>query len=291
MRGKGEPTSSPDHTQGQFSQRLSWNKVTGWIPTRTFALSPALLNTPIDETKYTHLKIDLKYTGIRPYMHVRGLGEQVDLGDQTLLSTPTTARVEQRGHDAYGEVAYAAYLTHDSRVTRRMVLTNEGYLVIQDEMLPSHMDGWHAGQLWQFYDLQAQGDYWFASASDGVYPDSTDPQKPGAERCMLVRYAAVNGTTTGVERIEKPYATRVPNGRRPTQCFTTYSSRSITAGTVNRFSMVVMPFDPQTGKPADIANRVTIRQAEDGTTTAVIRGLDQTKVTIMLNAARWQVTR
>jgi len=48
---------------------------------------------------------DLKYAGARPYLHIRGLGEQVDLGDQSLYAHLTSASVEQRQHDAYGGLA------------------------------------------------------------------------------------------------------------------------------------------------------------------------------------------
>ena len=45
-------------------------------------------------------------------------GPAVDLGDQLLVSRFTRARAEQRGGDAYGEVAYGGYITPDTSLTR-----------------------------------------------------------------------------------------------------------------------------------------------------------------------------
>ena len=279
-----EAVASTDHTEGQFSQRLNGSKLKGG-PVRVFPLQPHQPEQPIDERKYTHLKLDLKFTGKRPYMHIRGLGRQVDLGDQLLQATPLAARVEQRGRDAFGEIEYAAYLQSDCRATRRFVLTEEGYLVILDEIIPGpDMAGWNAGQLWQIYALQAQGDGWFCAASDGQYPQA-------AERCMLVRYALDEKTRAGVETIEKRYHCPVPNGRMARQFFTTYSARSITAHATNRFAMIVVPQDPAGLIPAEAAAKIRIALRRDGTVDAEVSGGEGKKVKIATGANRWEVTR
>lgn len=122
---------------------------------------------PVDETKYTHLKLDLKYLGQRPYMHIRGLGRQVDLGDELLEARAMSASVQQRGRDAYGQIEYDSYVERDTRVTRRLVLTSEGYLVVQDEITAGRSaDGWTAGQLWQLYE-------WKRKERTGSYRQAT----------------------------------------------------------------------------------------------------------------------
>ena len=248
-----EAAASPDHTEGRSSQRLNWSKLKGGA-VRVFPLQPARPERPIDERKYTHLKLDLKFSGQRPYMHIRGLGKQVDLGDQLLSAAPKAARAEQRGRDAFGEIRYAAYVQGDCRATRRFVLTAEGYLMIQDEIVPGQgMAGWNAGQLWQIYELQAQGDGWFCSAGDGRYPQA-------AERCLLVRYALDERTRTGVETIEKRYHCPAPNGRQARRFFTTYSVRPITAGVKNTFAMIVVPQDPAGLVPAEAAAKIHVSQ-------------------------------
>jgi hypothetical protein len=279
-----EAEAAADHTEGQFSQRLNWSKIKGG-PVRVFPLQPAQPDQPIDEHEYTHLKLDLKFTGQRPYMHIRGLGRQMDLGDQLLPAAPKAARVEQRGRDAFGEIQYAAYIERGCRVTRRFVLTDEGCLVIQDEIVPGRdMAGWNAGQLWQIYELQAQGADWFRSAGDGQYPQV-------AQRCMLVRYAGDDATRTGVEKIEKRYHCPVPNGRPAKQFFTTYSVRPVTALAKSTFAMIVVPQDPAGLPPAEAAARVHVFQHRDGVAEAEVLGENAKKVTITLSADGWAVKR
>ena len=279
-----EVAASSDHTEGQFSQRLNWSKLKGG-PVRVFPLQPAEPEQPIDEQKYTHLKLDLKFTGKRPYMHIRGLGKQVDLGDQLLSALPKAARLEQRGHDAFGEIQYAAYVQGGCRATRRFVLTAEGYLMIQDEIVPGQgMAHWNAGQLWQIYELQAQGDGWFCSASDGQYPQA-------AERCLLVRYSLDEKTKSGVEAIEKRYHCPAPNGRPAKRFFTTYSVRPITARLKNTFAMIVVPQDPSGLVPAEAAAKIRIALRPDGTVDAEVSEAAGKKVKVAISANRWEVTR
>ena len=121
-------------------------------------------------------------------VHIRGIGEQMDLGDQIMVAAPPQAAVEQRDGDASGKVTYPWYLCRDSRLTRQMVLTREGYLIIHDTLVPgSLMDGWSAGQLWQLYEMADHGKDWFCSQDEGAYPTTGDrsarqPQ-PGGCSC------------------------------------------------------------------------------------------------------------
>ena len=93
--------------------------------------------------------------------------------------------MEQRGRDAFGQISYESYITSDTTLTRRLVLTAEGPLVVHDVLTPgSSMAGWTAGQLWQLYELKSQGADWFAIAEDGTYPLAKGEARPLA---MLVR--------------------------------------------------------------------------------------------------------
>ena len=281
--------ASPDHTQGSFSQRLAWSKI-GASPTRAFPTQLHAPDEPVDEARYTHLKLDLKYLGQRPYMHIRGLGRQVDLGDELLEAKVLAASVQQRGRDAYGQIEYGSYVERDSRVTRRFVLTAEGYLVIQDEIVPGpHADGWTAGQLWQLYEVAAQGENWFVSASDGDYPLSAGPAGAKSERRMLVRFAAEEGTKAAIEKIEKKYHCPAPNGRPATRFFTAFSRRRVVAGRKSIFTMIVAPQNPAGLAPAEFASTIEVHQQDDGRSFAEIAG--EKTVRIRLSAAGWEVAR
>jgi hypothetical protein len=281
--------ASPDHTQGSYSQRLAWSMISA-SPTRIFPPQLHDPQEPVDETKYTHLKLDLKYLGQRPYMHIRGLGRQVDLGDELLEARAMSASVQQRGRDAYGQIEYDSYVERDTQVTRRLVLTSEGYLVIQDEITAGRSaDGWTAGQLWQLYEMEAQGENWFLSATDGAYPLTVEPDGAKAERRMLVRFAAGEGTKAAIEKVERTYWSPAPNGRHPNRFFTAFSQRRVSAGSKATFTMIVVPQDPAGLPPSDFSSRVQIRQESGGRAIAEVAG-EQT-VRISIGAGDWEVTR
>jgi hypothetical protein len=225
-------------------------------------------------------------------MHIRGLGKQVDLGDQLLTADLPTARAEQHGRDAYGRIDYAAYLTADSRLTRHLILTAEGVLVIRDVLTPGPlMKGWNAGQLWQLYEKQTQGADWFCAEDDGPYPTGGGRDAPTHTRRILVRFDAEPGTKTGVEEIPQAYHDGSPKTRKPHHFWTTFSERTVVPGQAQAFTLVVLPLDPEKEAPDAAAARVVIRR--DGEHLRVtVRGTDKAAdVTISLDEKAWEVRR
>jgi len=109
-----------EHTQGAASQSLNWGVFKASVyarmlaDDRKFAFQPGEFDT---------LKLDVKFEGIRPYLHLRDISEQIDLGDHALPYTVGGARAEQHGPDAFGEVVFSRYGAGDARLTRRIVLT------------------------------------------------------------------------------------------------------------------------------------------------------------------------
>ena len=199
-----------------------------------------------DKDQYDALKLDLKFTGRKPYMHIRGLGEQVDLGDQFLVCKLADARVEQRGRDAFGQVSYCSYLRLIAR-SRANALTAEGYLIVHDRMMPGRaMDGWNGGTLWQLYEKQAAGHDWFCAADDGAYPASDGAASVPPQRMLLYDSTFDGGThthththtththththTPAFEEIKQEYHSPNPNGRKPSHFCTTFVRRKLTAG-------------------------------------------------------------
>ncbi|MCU0963212.1 MAG: hypothetical protein MUF48_24225 [Pirellulaceae bacterium] len=276
-----------DRTQGDASQRIPWN--TAAASGRRFS-EP--LPAPFTKEQYSYLELDLKYEGARPYLHVRGLGEQVDLGDQSLSARLTGASVEQRQHDAYGRIRYEDYIQPGTKLTRQMVLAAEGYLLVRDELAagPS-MDGWNAGQLWQFYDLGTRKGSWFAANDDGAYPTVAGSPAATTTRSMLARFLESADTRIDVEEVKQRFHMPNPKGRKPTAFFTAYSQRRVRAGRCEVFALLVVPRDPAGATPDEFAARTTIVRGADGLTKAEVVGPSGTTVTIVLSPDGWEVKR
>ncbi len=282
------PVASPDKTQGSASQSVAWNKVKTTIIGRTF---PKPLPAPFTREQFTHLKLDVKYEGTRPYILVRGFGDEVEMGAQVLRPKLEAATAEQRGEDAVGRVSYQHYIQNDTKLTRQIVLTADGYLVIRDVLTPGpSMDGWNAGQLWQLYTLAAHGNHWFCSDDDGTFPNVSKDPGANPTRRMLVRFAADGGTAALCDRAIQDYTCPNPKGRSPTSFFTTYSQRKVQSGHPEVFSMVVVPSDPRLMTPEELARNVSITQSSDGSTDAII-SMASRRVVIHLAENTWSVKR
>ena len=282
------PTSSPDKTEGQASQHIPWNQIKTTGLERDFSKP---LPAPFSTDQYTALKIDLKYEGVRPYMLVRGIGAELELGAHELRPQIAGATVEQRGRDALGQVNYAHYITGDTTLVRRIVLTAEGYLIIRDTLTPgSSMNGWNAGQLWQLYTMAAHGDDWFCSEDEGAYPNVMKDNVVDTTRRMFVRFASDTKTSVGLEQMNQPIVDPNPKGRIANSFFTTFSKRKMSCGHTEVFSLVVVPYDPKSMTPEELAKKVTITRLPDGSTEATIATATN-PVTVHLSEKEWSVKR
>jgi hypothetical protein len=287
VRKLGAVVLVQDRTQGQASERVAWKDLPSTHLNRKLVARP---EGPFPPEKYSSLKLDVKYVGTRPYMHIRGLGQQVDLGDQLLTAELAGARTEQHGQDAYGRVDYASYRTRDTRLTRHFVLTAEGYLVVQDVLTPGQsMAGWEAGQLWQLYEKQALGEDWFCSQDDGPFP--TGSGDTIRTRRMLVKYDTGQGTTVGVEEVPQYYHNPCPRGRKPQHFWTTWSKRKVVPGRIGCFTLMVYPHDPKEGEPASLARRIMFRSTENQTRVSIHGPEKGKEVEIMIEEGRWRVHR
>ncbi|MBC2595932.1 hypothetical protein H5P28_16830 [Ruficoccus amylovorans] len=162
-------SKSSEHTEGRSSLcvQLSAN---GSINSPT---------TPYDfkfnVKDYPLLQYDLMYEGPFPLQALTGM--EIRFPDQrgginawhhwsmqTLLANLDDSWIEQRGQDVFGYMAFDQYGTYDSALSRGVVLTQEGVLVIRDVLEPgSTAQGLDAGSIWQLYSLDEQGENWFTS--------------------------------------------------------------------------------------------------------------------------------
>ena len=310
-----EVICSDDRTQGAHSQRVAWQAVPSAEFKRQF---PAGKEVVFSRSQYDTLKLDLKCTGQRPYMHIRGLGRQIDLGDQVLVSELPEVRVEQRGRDAAARLCYASYIHADCTLTRRIVLTAEGYLVVHDVLTPGQsMDGWNGGTLWQLYDMADKGKDWFCADDDGAYPATAGQKGDSPHLCeapsgpygqmgtvpflspatvplrrMLVRYAMPAGARAGVELIRQDCHVPNPKNRRADHFYTTFVQRKLTAGRPAGFNLAVLPHDPASGTPESVARRIGFQPGDEDSAQVTIAGAEGAPdVEIKIRGNDWSVVR
>jgi hypothetical protein len=282
------PTSSPDKREGQAAQVIRWNQIKTQFIDRDF---PKPLPAPFSTDQYNLLKLDVKYEGDRPYMLVRGIGAELELGTHELRPQLKNASVEQRGRDALGEVTYQRYISVDTTLVRRIVLTSEGYLIIRDVLTPGpSMNDWNAGQLWQLYTMASRGDDWFCSEDEGAYPNISKDSSMDTRRRMFVRFASDSGTSVGFEEIKQQIVNPNPKGHIANSFFTSYSKRKVTAGHSEVFAMVVIPNDPKSTTPEELAKKVSVSLMPDGSVEQTTSAGSNT-VTVHLGERDWSVKR
>lgn len=282
--------SSSDRSEGNASQCVNWGVLKGLGYTRNLA---EMSNLTFSPDEFDKIRIDLKYTGIRPYFHFRQLCEQIDVGDQMLPYTLASARADQKGKDAYGEAMYSRYIIARAKLERRLVLTTEGCLIVHDRWTTVDPGAsMNAGQLWQLYAIIESGPDWFCSDDDGVYkiPDGNGGMKSVSRR-MVVKFASNNETKTFVEKIDQPCHIPNPKGRPMDKFFTVGSKRLVRAGEEAAFTMVVVPNDPDID-PGKIASAIKFKDRKNGVDVEV--KLPNTRKPIRVSISKdssWKVVR
>ena len=131
--------SSPDRTQGEFSQQVNWHIFGSQYCTRLLE-EEHLRHTTFRLADYDTVKLDYKYEGQHPHCNLRNLFRQdhwINLGNRALECTVVRAESRQLGKDAWGAVDFSDYNGPGNGLVRRIVLTREGALVIVDTFTPS----------------------------------------------------------------------------------------------------------------------------------------------------------
>jgi hypothetical protein len=256
----GKAAESDDRTEGGHAVKFdAWNK----LPSSEFRrILPMPSLAPFTRDQYTHVCLDVKYTGEKPYVNVRGFGQWMDLGDQGLVCKIETADAQQQADgSARGRVAYSSYITPDTKLVRRFLLVKGGALVIADELTPGReMDGWTGGQLWQLYTMAAKGADWFCADDDGAYPTRAGTAKPLR---MLVRYCTLGRDSADAQQINQWYYGSNPKKRAATSFFTTYRARKLAALRPELFTMVVLPM-PTDADPESVAAKIGFQATSKG---------------------------
>ncbi len=205
---------------------------------------------------------------------------------------------QNKGSDAYGFVEFEQYYRPDTSLTRRLLLTHEGILVIRDDLIPGQsVDGYKAGSLWN--PLQAMrrahtslpdrdggvpqpetGENWWDFAAPKAYPscDLDDTNVYTTE--LMVYHGRAAGRSFGMKE----------SGHNPKPWPTTYSCQTVKAGEPVTFITVLIPHPPEvTGKM--LADNLST-DVEDGVTTVSLKYKGETlKMEMGKDNKTWQVLR
>lgn len=228
---------------------------------------------------------------IRAYNKVKLPAEEYvheEVGGLFNPNTVRTAKAENRGQDSYGELILDNHCVDGSTLQRRMVLTAEGILVLQDHLLPgADTKGYTAGSIWQLYQMDEHGDNWFAThGGKHLYRDAAGTKarwkdasgKEIDRRQLLVYFEKQEDCTYGFQHQQYTI--------QPT---TVFAKRTVVAHQPMTFVTVLVPFGSKE-QAADIAGSLTVK-TQDGNSTVEFRSKEK-KIVLQINQnGVWSVSR
>ena len=212
---------------------------------------------------------------------------------------------ENKGADAYGLVEFTSYYRHDTSLTRRLLLTHEGILVIRDDLIPGQsVDGYKAGSLWnplqaatRAHTLVPQRDggvpqpetgenWWDFAAPRALLPCDLDDTNVYTSE-LMVYHGRATGRSFGMKDLPEGHT---HPAKHPSPWPTTYSCQTVKAGEPVTFITVLIPHPPEvTGKM--LADNLSIN-VEDGVATVSLKYKGQTlKMEMGKGHKSWQVLR
>ncbi len=205
------------------------------------------------------------------------------------------AAAENKGDDAYGFVELTSYYRPDTSLTRRMILTREGILVIRDDLLPGEsVHGYKAGPLWnplrapltEELELEGGQNWWNFKAGGCVTSADLDDENAYAADLFLY-YATAQGRECGAKQVGE-------NAQRFAQAakgwLVTYSCETLKAGKPVTFITVLVPHPNEvSGKTLAQATQTT---AKDGqVTVSLTHKGDSVSMTFGRENKHWTVAR
>jgi hypothetical protein len=107
---------------------------------------------------------------------------------------------------------------------------------------------------------------------------------------MFVRFASDSRTSVGFEEIKQQIVDPNPKGHIANSFFTSYSKRKVTAGHSEVFAMVVIPNDPKSTTPEELAKKVSVSLLPDGSVEQTTSA-GSNPVTVHLGERDWSVKR
>jgi len=263
------PETTREARQGD--KALVWHLPGGTHIINNQALNKRVASRTFDCSRYPSILIDWKLSDnneiARPFIFRCGL----DYHAHAVQLQPALqdAKVEQRGMDQYGMMAFTQWFTADTKHTRRLVLTQEGILVAVDRLWPgASADKYVAGPIWHLGPEQdpQRGDNWFNAI--------------GASTELLVVFSQAPGRTFGVQTVD---VWKKKNQR------TVFAREQLKAGRETLFVSVLIPHEPA-NNAAHLAEQVRV-STESSTVTASITRRGQTIDICIANDGIWNVSR
>jgi hypothetical protein len=161
-------------------------------------------------------------------------------------------------------IEFSPYGTYDSRLIRRIILTEEGVLFVHDELTvgPSAKPA-VAGLLWQMYSMDRRGENWFSTEGERGYRsahlnDNQDyragflawfPKRPGVD-IDLIEVAGAKGDGPTYEKLQRDRTWRAA-----------YTRQAVQTGKPIVFDLVVVPHAPGV-IPDALARGISIDQTK-----------------------------
>ena len=228
---------------------------------------------------------------IRAYNKIRKPVEDYVHEEVGVLFNPNivrTAKAVNKGKDSYGEVILDNHCVDGSTLQRRMVLTAEGILILQDHLIPGEdTEGYTAGSIWQLYQMDERGENWFSThGGKKIYRDTSNAGQPWKDasgneiekRQLLVYFEKQPDRSYGFQKQEYTI--------QPT---TVFSKQCVTPFEPLTFVTVIVPYSIKE-KAADIAQSLSAR-TQDGCSTVQIKN-NKEEITVQINMkGSWNVSR
>ncbi len=232
--------------------------------------APALGLT-VNLKEFTTFSMDVKWTGKeRPRVQLRPSEANTawtQVKDMPLIAEVKAASVQTQGKDSLARIEFSPYGTHDSRLIRRIILTEEGVLFVHDELTvgPSANPA-VAGMLWQMYSMDKRGENWFSTEGERGFRsaqlDDTKeyragflawfPKRPGVD-IDLIEVAGGKGHGPTYKNLQRDSTWRAA-----------YTRQAVQTGKPIVFDLVVVPHAPGL-IPDALARGISIEQAKEKT--------------------------
>ena len=232
---------------------------------------------------YQYIKLDWKHKAPDNALKqdiefiVRTESVSTAMGDLANNNSLANAETNVKEEDCFGEIVLNNQFILNTKLTRRMVLTKEGILLLQDYVEPSlEANGMRAGVIWQMYNApNKQGVNWFNAPSNQSWADITGKPK---NKELLVYFDQADGRTFGGQQQDytiNPY--------------TVHAKQIVSTNQPVIFNTLLVPHNPADAVE-DIVNSVTSNTL--GRNSKVSLTLNGERVSIHINTDKtWSVDR